>query len=64
MYRLIITDADNTIYKMFFNYIRFARNAAIAAFNVPNTKSVTIATKRGKVKFYQNKMRPQEVWIN
>ena len=63
-YRMIITTFENTISKMFFNHIADAREVAAKTFAEEDVKSVIIATKKGKAKWYQNKVRPVEVWIN
>jgi hypothetical protein len=63
-YRMIITTTKNETSKMYFNHIADAREVAVKTFEEENVKSVVIATKKGKAKWYQNKVRPVEVWIN
>jgi hypothetical protein len=63
-YRMIITSYENEISKMYFNHIADAREVAEKTFAEKIVKSVVIATKKGIVKWYQNKIRPIEVWIH
>jgi hypothetical protein len=63
-YRMIITTTENAVSKMFFNHIADAREVAVKTFAEKGVKSVVIATKKGKAKWYQNKARPVEVWIS
>jgi hypothetical protein len=65
MYRMIIRTTDNNEHKITFDKIHDARELAIKTFEEETTKSIVIASKKtGKVKWYQNKSRPMEVWIN